>query len=327
MTVNCASEKEALGWEDSIMERQRRPASPSRPKTIGEIYPSWISFYRANRADKTIEDVERVWKNTLRDSFSKYIPFQITRQSIEDYKTSRISSGVKARTVNKELAYFSGMIRWAADNEMCSELSFRISGFSKKMSSPPKPRPLNQEQITKIYEAMEPEYRLVLLLMADAGLRRNEAMTLTRKDVELEHGCIFVVGKGSKERIVPITTDRLMAELLKKKDVSGWLTVNPETKRPYLTIRKALLRAAKKVGLEKHVYHHLLRHSFGTNATVSGLDLSALQSIMGHSSPTTTGMYQHLAGEYIRTQGRLLNGNVWRHGDMDGTPEDTKNTK
>ncbi len=105
-------------------------------------------------------------------------------------------------------------------------------------------------------------------------------------------------------------TDRLMTELLKKKNMKGWLTVNPTTKKPYLTIRKALLRAAQKAGIEKHLYHHLLRHSFGTAATVAGYDLSALQSIMGHSSPNTTGIYQHLAGEYLRTQGRKLNDHI-----------------
>jgi len=62
--------------------------------------------------------------------------------------------------------------------------------------------------------------------------------------------------------------------------------------------------------VKKHVYHHLLRHSFGTAATVSGYDLSALQSIMGHSSPNTTGIYQHMVGEYLRVQGRKLNDKV-----------------
>ncbi|WP_370459585.1 tyrosine-type recombinase/integrase [Desulfopila sp. IMCC35006] len=53
-----------------------------------------------------------------------------------------------------------------------------------------------------------------------------------------------------------------------------------------------------------------MRHSFGTAATVAGHDLSALQSIMGHSSPNTTGIYQLMAGEYLRVQGRKLNDKV-----------------
>ncbi len=160
--------------------------------------------------------------------------------------------------------------------------------------------------------------------MADTGMRRNEALTLTREQVEFENGIIFVIGKGSKERIVPITTDRLMMELRAKEQVKGWLSVNPLTKRPYLTIRKALIRAAEQAGLGKHLYHHLLRHSFGTNATAAHLDLSSLQSIMGHSSPSTTGMYQHLAAEYLHQQGRKLNDlvkNECPHGQPGQDPE------
>ncbi|MCP4340413.1 MAG: tyrosine-type recombinase/integrase, partial [Desulfobulbaceae bacterium] len=162
------------------------------------------------------------------------------------------------------------------------------------MTKAPKPRPLILAQITAMYEAIDLQYKLVFLLMADAGLRLSEAMTLTREQVEYEQEIIFVIGKGDKERIVPITTDRLMAELTKRRGTKGWLTVNPRTKLPYRDIKKAIFRAADKAGIDKHVYHHLLRHSFGTAATVAGYDLSALQSIMGHSSPNTTGIYQNL---------------------------------
>ena len=96
-----------------------------------------------------------------------------------------------------------------------------------------------------------------------------------------------------------------------------------------MTIRKALLRAAKAAGVDKHLYHHLLRHTFGTQATTAGYDLSALQSIMGHASVATTGIYQHLAGEYLRTQGRKLNDLVKTerpHGQP-GESEETRENK
>jgi site-specific recombinase XerD len=67
------------------------------------------------------------------------------------------------------------------------------------------------------------------------------------------------------------------------------------------------LRAAKLTGIDKHLYHHLLWHSFGTVATIAGYYLSTIQSIMGHSSLLTTDIYQHLACKYLRIQGRKLN--------------------
>ncbi len=289
------TEEMARAFERRMM-RQHIDVSPPSARTLAGIYPAWIASYRIDRSPGTVTDVMGVWRQQLKEPFGKLQPKVLTRQLIEGYKQKRIDAGVKPRTVNKELSYLSAMLKWAAQNDFCDPLLFDIPKFPGKMVKAPKPRPLMPAQITAMFEVIEEEYKLVFLLKADVGLRLEEAMTLTREQVEFDSGVIFVMGKGSKERIVPITTDRLMAELVKRKDVKGWLTVNPRTKKPYSDIKKALFRAAGKAGLDKHVYHHLLRHSFGTATTVTGYDLSALQSIMGHSSPNTTGIYQHMAG-------------------------------
>lgn len=306
------TEEQALAQERWLMRRNTEIITPTA-RTLTGIYPAWIASYKIDHAKRTVEDAQDCW-NHLKVTFGKLQPKALNRALIDTYKKSRLDDGVKPRTINKELSYFSVLIKWAAENSFCEPLPFIIQKFPKKMAAAPKPRPLRPEQITAILEVIEPEYRLVFLLMADCGLRRNEALSLTREQVEFDSGIIFVTGKGSKERIVPITSDRLMLELLTKKDTKGWLLVNSTTKKPYTTIRKALLRAAAKAGIDKHLYHHLLRHSFGTAATVAGYDLSALQSIMGHSSSTTTGIYQHLAGEYLRGQGRKLNDKIMQEG-------------
>jgi len=296
---------EAIAVERSYMRRHVELPRPTA-RTIAGIWPSWLAYYRANRAASTAADAETCWVH-LRPVFGRLQPKVLSRQLLEQYKQNRISQGVKHRTVTKELSYLSSLLKWAAQNDYCDPIPFPVAGFGRKLTAPAKPRPLTPVQISKLLEFLEPEYRLPFLLMADAGLRRAEALQLRREHVEFEHGVIFVTGKGGKERIVPITTDRLAAELETRRETRGYLTVNPETGRPYLTIRKALIRAAAKAGVDKHLYHHLLRHTFGTQATTAGYDLSALQAIMGHASAATTGIYQHLAGEYLRTQGRKLN--------------------
>jgi len=302
--LKCTRE-EAIAVERSYMRRHVEYLRPTA-KIISGIWPSWIAYYRANRAASTVADAETCWVH-LRPVFGRLQPKVLSRQLIEQYKQARVGQGVKHRTVTKELSYLSSMLKWAAANDYCDPIPFPIAGYERRMTAPPKPRPLTVDQVGRIYETIEPAYRLVFLLMADAGLRRSEALLLHREQVEYELGVIFVMGKGSKERIVPITTDRLRHELEARRGMKGYLTINETTQRPFLSIRKALDRAAAKAGVEKHIYHHLLRHSFGTNATVASYDLSALQAIMGHSSPSTTGVYQHLAGEYLRTQGRKLN--------------------
>lgn len=82
--------------------------------------------------------------------------------------------------------------------------------------------------------------------MADAGLRRNKALHLRTENVDMRRALIRVVGgKGDKEAIIPITTDRLYEELACKEDATGYLSVNQKTGRPYYSIRKALVRAAR----------------------------------------------------------------------------------
>lgn len=308
--VEVATREEAEDIEKTIMRRHVEDKGPVTARTMAAIFPSYLDYYRANRAASSAKDLQSCWENWLKPFFGKLQPKVLTRQLIEAYKASRVKTGVKHRTVTKEVSYFSAFVNWAAENDYCDPVPFQVKGFGRKQTAPPKPRPLTQDQITAILQMIEPEYRLIYLLMADAGLRVTEAITLQRSSIEFDHGVMFLTGKGNKERIVPITTDRLWQELEKKKGTEGYLSVNPKTQKPYYDIKKALERAAKKAGIEKHVYHHLLRHSFGTNATRANYSQNALQLIMGHSSPHTTAMYQHLAAEDLRREGRKLNDRV-----------------
>jgi len=243
LVVQC-SKTEALDLERVIM-RRHVDTPVNTPKSIGAIYHAWIVWYRANKAPTTTKDVISVWKNRLSGPFTALRPKNLTRGLIEQYKIDRLKTGVTHRTITKELNYFSGMLKWAVDHDYCDPLPFQVSGFSRKQTAPPKPRPLTPQQVTQLYNEIEEKFRLIFLLMADCGLRLTEAVTLQRSNLEFDHGVIFVIGKGGKERIVPITTDRLRAELDKVRDCTGYLSVNPQTKTHYVTIRSALIRAAK----------------------------------------------------------------------------------
>jgi site-specific recombinase XerD len=293
---------------DLMRSRPQTSAPLPAQMTCAAIFHRWIAAYRIEKAARTAEDAEDCWQ-TLKAYFGLMLPKNLTEEHIERFRNA-LAKRVKPRTVNKHLSYLSSMLKWAAAKKLCPPLPFSIKGFEAKKTRAPKPRVITQEQVTRIYEAIDQEYKLAFLLMADAGLRRNEALGLRREHVELDTGLIFVVGKGSKERIVPITTDRLRRHLEEKRTVKGYLTFNQQTGKPFLSIRKALARASVVAGVDKHVYHHLLRHSFGTNSTVAGIDVSALQAIMGHSSVETTQRYQHLAGDYLREQAKKFQNSV-----------------
>lgn len=156
----------------------------------------------------------------------------------------------------------------------------------------------------------EDDKKCILMLLYFAGLRKTEALQLRRDDIDLEHNMLRVIGKGNKERLVPIITADLKSELKKavdRRSGTGFLFISPRTGRPYVNIRPIINRAAKQAGLDsKRVYAHLFRHSFGTHGAMAGVDPRAMQKIMGHASLSTTELYTHLAAEHARHESHKL---------------------
>jgi len=320
--------------EEYYRALMQRPISKPLPqsRTLKSMWPEYIRYCEAHWSATTVRDFRICWERHLCEYFGALRPKQLARPLIEAYKQRRLAAprrargqgtGVKPKTITKELHYISGMINWAVKMGYCEPLHFKIEGFPAKMLRAPKPHPLMPDQVAALLAALRPAVRLPVLLMVDAGLRASEAQGLKREQVNLERGILYVVGKGAKERVIPITTSRLRAELeravaevdrcralktsakpspMEAARRAGYLTVNPKTGRPYITIKKSLMTAARQAGIEQHVYQHLLRHTFGTLATTAGVAQAALQNIMGHSSPVTTGIYQTLAAEQLRQQ-------------------------
>jgi integrase/recombinase XerD len=157
--------------------------------------------------------------------------------------------------------------------------------------------------------------RALLELLYAAGLRVSEAVSLDREDLSLDGGFVRVIGKGDKERLVPVGDVAL-----------DWLATWMEEGRPRLlalhhvaAVRggplflgdrgrrlarqqawAAVSAAAGRAGLAGHVSPHTLRHSFATHLLEGGADLRVVQELLGHASISTTQLYTHLTGERIR---------------------------
>ncbi|MGZ9161061.1 MAG: site-specific tyrosine recombinase XerD [Candidatus Limnocylindrales bacterium] len=157
--------------------------------------------------------------------------------------------------------------------------------------------------------------RALLELLYAAGLRVSEAINLDREDLSLDGAFVGVIGKGDKERLVPIgevSIDWLTAWLEGPR--SALLTVGhvaPVRGGPlFLGDRgrrlarqqawAAVGRAAERAGLGGRVSPHTLRHSFATHLLEGGADLRVVQELLGHASISTTQLYTHLTGERIR---------------------------
>ncbi len=269
------------------------------------LQDNWLQWYKLNRQASTYLDVQSCLV-ALTEHFGSLDLTKLRPEDIESYKAKRVAL-VKKRTVNKELTYFSGFLAWAVDFGHLKPLGFRIRKFDKvRAPIPVLPTPA---EIEAIIAALDPEYRPILLLLYDTGLRVSEALALRAEDVHIEQGCFRVLGKGNKERMVPLTTDRLVQALQGCLTLcpTGYLFVNPITKKPYCSLRKALTRAAAKAGVSVRVTHHVFRHGFGTYGLAAGIGMRAIQGILGHASIKTTERYAHILDSYLQTEGRKFN--------------------
>ena len=145
----------------------------------------------------------------------------------------------------------------------------------------------------------------VLELMYAAGLRASEVTALKVGSLDFQDGVVRVLGKGSKERIVPM--GRKAQESLRRyiaRARAGWLREGKATDALFLTrlgrpmsrqaVWALLKDNAKKSGLGKKVYPHVLRHTFATHLLEGGADLRVVQELLGHADIVTTQIYTHI---------------------------------
>ena len=146
--------------------------------------------------------------------------------------------------------------------------------------------------------------RVILELLYGSGLRVSELIGLNRENLDLESGLIRVLGKGSKERIVPVTNYARQA-------IEGYLGMRTDQQRALLlnyqgsrlsdrSVRRILDKLVAKVSLEQHVNPHMLRHSFATHLLDGGADLRSVQELLGHQKLSSTQIYTHLTRERLK---------------------------
>ncbi|MGH7554286.1 MAG: site-specific tyrosine recombinase XerD [Longimicrobiales bacterium] len=178
------------------------------------------------------------------------------------------------------------------------------------------PAVLSVEEARVLLESPDPAERLfwrdkALLEFAYAsGVRVSELTALKVRDVDLQEGLAAVVGKGSKERLVPVGRSALRAldvylrEIrpgLARGDTEGTVFLN-QRGRPLsrMGVWTILRKHVQRAGIHKRVTPHTLRHSFATHLLEGGADLAAVQEMLGHADIATTQIYTHVEREYLR---------------------------
>jgi len=153
--------------------------------------------------------------------------------------------------------------------------------------------------------------KTMLEVLYSCGLRVTELITLKISNLYLEDDFIKILGKGNKERLVPIGEQASKMTTIYLQEIRVHLKIKKgQEDYVFLSKRGALLSRvmvfmiikslAEKIGLKKSISPHTFRHSFATHLIEGGADLRAVQEMLGHESITTTEIYTHLDREYLR---------------------------
>lgn len=209
-------------------------------------------------------------------------------------------------------------LRLSALRQFCAYLvragTMRVNpaqGIKAPKASKHLPKNVDAEQLHQLLETEADSARAVrdlaiMELMYSAGLRLSELVNADLGDMDLTQGEIRVLGKGNKERIVPIgrkAVEALFAWLnvrMQFKPQDNALFLNRHGKRlSARSVQQIVTKWGKRQGLETHLHPHKLRHSFATHLLEGSGDLRAVQELLGHASLSTTQIYTHLDFQHL----------------------------
>ena len=179
------------------------------------------------------------------------------------------------------------------------------------------PDTLEYEEIEKLFEAIDlsaaegTRNRAMLEVLYSSGLRVSELVELKLANVYFDIGFLRVIGKGNKERLVPVGRDamkflKIYLEEIRvhvpiQKGFESYVFLNRRGKKLTRVMVFLIIKSlATKIGLNKTISPHTFRHSFATHLIEGGADLRAVQEMLGHESITTTEIYTHLDPDYLR---------------------------
>jgi len=239
---------------------------------------------------------------------------QFTHSNVIDFLRTLYLRKLDSRTVARHLVTIRHLFRFAFTEGMIKENPSANVAAPKFRRSLPEflsvaevDRLLRQPDVSTTIGLRD---KAMIELLYSTGLRVSELCGLKAADIQLEAGCLRCIGKGSKERLVPV--GRAALELVMQYMKTSRPEILGEKTSPYLfptRIGTAINRIAfwkilgaygRKAGLRKALTPHMLRHSFATHLLDRGADLRSVQMMLGHADIATTQIYTHVVEERLK---------------------------
>jgi integrase/recombinase XerD len=274
-----------------------------------------------------LRDVRRMSPNTI-ESYARDLAVlaefagkrdraveQLERQDLEAFVRHLMSSGLAPRSVARTVACVRGFYRFTAMEQ--KQESSPADDLRPPRAWAALPKFLSLEEVDRLLGEPDPstarglrDKTLIEVLYA-TGLRVSELIALRAGDLNLDEGYLTCIGKGDKQRMVPLGHEaadwvrRYIREgrpaLLKRK-TSPWLFVNARDGGPLSRVGfwKVLKEYGLKAGVSRDLSPHVLRHSFATHLLERGADLRMIQMMLGHADLSTTQIYTHVLEARLR---------------------------
>lgn len=270
-------------------------------------------------AANTIEAYERDLQKLV--SFLKLKEIEVTPQTVEMEQLESFlfwlhDAGLSARSQSRILSALKTFYRYLLSEDLIEKDPTELletPRLSRKI-----PEVLTYEEIQAMLQAIDlsdpqgTRNRAMLETLYACGLRVSELINLRVSNLFLDVGFVKVVGKGDKERIVPIGEEAVKhIQLYWEGERRGQMNIKPGFENILFLNRRGrrLTRnmvflivkdTAERAGIRKNVSPHTFRHSFATHLIEGGADLKAVQDMLGHESIITTEIYTHLDTDYLR---------------------------
>ncbi len=272
-------------------------------KTFQDMAEKYMAEYAIKKAVKSMVRDQTSLKHLL-PVFGGMCLNQITPNQINAYKIQRRNEGASAKTINHELGFckhaFNVGIReweWVRDNP--------FSRVSMEKLPQSRIRYLTREEFERLYQACNNRLKPIVLLAVNSGIRLDNILSLTWKQVDLQKSVILLEHTKNGERLgLPIneTLKQLLTELKRIRHISSEYVFHTSTGTRFdgSKIGKWFRQALKEAGITDFRFHDL-RHTFASWLVQNGVDLYIVQRLLGHKTGEMTRRYAHLAPDNLRT--------------------------
>lgn len=238
----------------------------------------------------------------------------MSREDILSWNETLMEGGLAPRSVARALVASRGFFRYLMGDKIIR--SDPTDQLDAPRSLKPLPRYMTKVEVENLLGAPDSSTslgsrdRAMIEVLYASGLRASELVSLTILQINLDLGLLSCMGKGSKERMVPVGSEaaervreymtRHRPSLMKDRKSNYMFVTRRGTRMTRQGLWKIISTYGRRAGIRKAITPHMLRHSFATHLLENGADLRSVQLMLGHSDISTTQIYTHVTRERLK---------------------------